>query len=308
MFAPDLHARGLGKLAHNCVLNTLPSLFLGKHSEKSAMHSSRFMRWAMTAALALALFTPQQALHAQTKPKHTDFGQAPESVLWVGNSFFYYNNSMHNAFGQLVASASSDSRVRSTSVTISGSGLDWHDMESLLRPDGLGRYSFVANNEIRFNKAGRQYDTAIMMDCSQCPVHPQLQAAFHDTVRKHAQSLVRAGVRPVLFMSWAYKDKPEMTAQLAEQYTMAANANGALVIPVGLAFAKAIAKRADVELYAADKRHPSPAGTYLGACTVYATLYRKSPVGLTYTAGLGPELATLLQTAAWDAVQEYFRP
>jgi len=41
---------------------------------------------------------------------------------------------------------------------------------------------------------------------------------------------------------------------------------------------------------------------------VYATLYRKSPVGLTYTAGLSPELATLLQAAAWDAVQEYFRP
>ena len=272
------------------------------------MHSSRFMRWATTAAVALALFIPQQALHAQTKPKHADLGQAPESVLWVGNSFFYYNNSMHNAFGLLVASASSDSRVRGTSVTISGSGLDWHDMDSLLRPDGLGRYSFGANNEIRFNKAGRQYDTAIMMDCSQCPVHPQLHAAFHDTVRKHSQSLLRAGVRPVLFMSWAYKDKPEMTAQLAEQYTVAANANGALVIPAGLAFAKAIAKRADVELYAADKRHPSPAGTYLGACTVYATLYRKSPVGLTYSAGLSPELATLLQTAAWDAVQEYFRP
>jgi len=272
------------------------------------MRTVLIIRWATTAVLMLALFTPQQALHAQTKPKHTDLGQAPESVLWVGNSFFYYNNSMHNQFGRLVSSAGSGSRVRSTSVTISGSGLDWHDMDSLLRLDGLGRYSFVGDNEIRFNKAGRQYDTAIMMDCSQCPVHPQLQAAFHDTARKHSQSLVRAGVRPVLFMSWAYKDKPEMTAQLAEQYTLAANANDALVIPAGLAFAKAIAKRADVELYAADKRHPSLAGTYLAACTVYATLYRKSPVGLTYTAGLSPELATLLQTAAWESVQEYFRP
>jgi hypothetical protein len=31
-------------------------------------------------------------------------------------------------------------------------------------------------------------------------------------VRKH-------GARPVYFMSWAYQDKPEMTAQLAEAYT-----------------------------------------------------------------------------------------
>jgi hypothetical protein len=272
------------------------------------MRTPLIIRWTTSLILLLALLIPQQAVHAQTKPKRLELGQAPESILWVGNSFFYYNNSMHNHFGRLVSSAGSGSVVRSTSVTISGSGLDWHDMDSLLRPDGLGRYSFVGDNEIRFNKAGRQYDTAIMMDCSQCPVHPQLQGAFHDAVKKHSESLARGGVRPVLFMSWAYKDKPEMTGSLAEQYTLAGNANDALVIPAGLAFAKAAAKRPDIELYEADKRHPSLAGTYLAACTVYATLYSKSPVGLSYAAGLNPELVSLLQAAAWEAVQEYFKP
>jgi hypothetical protein len=214
---------------------------------------------------------------------------------------------MHNHFGQLVAAAAGK-RVRSTSVTISGAGLDWHDMESLMRPDGLGRYSFVGDNEIRFNKAGRQYDAAIMMDCSQCPVHPQLQEVFHTTVRKHSQTLVKAGVKPMLFMSWAYKDKPDMINGLAEQYTLAGNANDALVIPAGLAFAKAIQRKPELELYENDKRHPSLAGTYLAAATVYATLYRKSPVGLSYNAGLSPEVASLLQTVAWDTVQEYFKP
>ncbi len=271
------------------------------------MHTMLIVRRATTAALLLVLLSLQQTLHAQTKPKRSDLGQSPQSVLWVGNSFFYYNNSMHTHFGNLVASAGSGSSVRGTSATISGSGLDWHDMESLLRPDGLGRYSFVGDNEVRFNKAGRQYDTAIMMDCSQFPIHPQLQDAFHATARKHSRTLAQAGVHPVLFMSWAYKDKPEMTAQLAEQYTLAANANDALVIPAGLAFARAIAKRADIELYQADKRHPSLAGTYLAVCTAYATLYRKSPVGLGYTAGLDKDLATLLQTAAWETVQDYFR-
>jgi len=253
--------------------------------------------------LVMALFAAQAVL-AQTAPKRTDAGAAPESILWVGNSFFYYNNSMHNHFSRLVTAA--QSRVRGTSATISGSGLDWHDMESLLRPNGLVRYSFVGDNEIRFNPPGRQYDTAIMMDCSQCPVHPQLQRAFHDAVRKNSQILAKAGVRPVLFMSWAYKDKPEMTAQLAEQYTVAGNANSALVIPAGLAFASAVAKRPDLELYESDKRHPSLAGTYLAAATVYATLYGKSPVGLSYTAGLSKDTATLLQSSAWEAVQGYF--
>lgn len=270
-----------------------------------------YSHWSKTWLLLLVLaafFWVSPTLHAQTKPRQSDPGVSPDSILWVGNSFFYYNNSMHGHFGLLVASAGAGAKVRGTSSTISGSGLDWHDMDSLLRPNGLGRYSFVGENEIRFNPPGRQFDTSIMMDCSQCPIHPQLQAAFHATVKKNAQTLRQAGVRPVLFMSWAYKDKPEMTAQLAEQYTLAGNANDALVVPAGLAFANAIAKRPDLELYQADKRHPTLAGTYLAACTVYATLYRKSPVGLSYLAGLSPEVATLLQTAAWETVQDYFRP
>ena len=271
------------------------------------MRTHFFTRYAMVLTCLITLLSPLQAASADIKPKKTDLGEAPESVLWVGNSFFYYNNSMHGHFGRLVASAGPSSRVRGTSVAVSGSGLDWHDMDSLLRPGGLGRYSFVGDNEIRFNKPGRQFDTAIMMDCSQCPVHPQLQAAFHETVRKYAQSLVTAGVRPVLFMSWAYKDKPEMTAQLAEQYTMAANANNTLVVPAGLAFAKAIAMSPDIELYEADKRHPSLAGTYLAACTVYASLYGKTPVGLSYTAGLAPDVVKLLQTSAWEALQGYVK-
>lgn len=242
---------------------------------------------------------------AQAQPARLDPSARPESMMWVGNSFFYYNNSMHGHFGQLQSSLGERPAIRSTSVTISGSGLDWHDMESLLRPGGVGRYSFVGDNEIRFNPPGRAYDTVIMMDCSQCPVHPQLQQAFHDTVRKNTQLLASRGIRPVLFMSWAYKDKPEMTQQLADQYTAAGRANGAVVIPAGLAFARSVAQRPDLELYVADKRHPSLAGTYLATCTTYATLLRKSPVGATYTAGLPPETARFLQTVAWETVQAY---
>jgi hypothetical protein len=227
----------------------------------------------------------------------------PAAILWVGNSFFYYNNSLHGHFNQFVASAGQ--RVRSTSVTISGSGIDWHDMGSLLRPNGIGRYSFVGDNEIRFNPPGRQFDTVVMMDCSQCPVHPQLQQTFHDTVAKHAQTIRQQGARPALFMSWAYADKPEMTQQLAEQYTKAGRANDALVIPAGLAFARSIAMRPDINLYVADKRHPTLAGTYLSAATSYAAFYRQSPVGVAYTAGLPADVARALQTAAWEATQAY---
>jgi hypothetical protein len=270
--------------------------------------TSTSIRWAGYLALCLALWTACISAQAQTKPKRLSLGQTPESILWVGNSFFYYNDSMHNHFGRLASASKPRIAMRGTSVTISGSGLDWHDLDSLLRPNGLGRYSFVGDNEIRFNPPGRQFDTTIMMDCSQCPVHPQLQESFHRTSAQYAQTLIKAGIQPVLFMSWAYKDKPDMINGLAEQYTLAGNASNALVIPAGLAFAQAISSKPGLELYQTDKRHSSLAGTYLAACTTYAALLGKSPIGLSYTAGLDADTASFLQTVAWNTVQAYFKP
>ncbi len=260
----------------------------------------------LLACLALALAA---TAHAQTRPKLADSGVAdPASAIFIGNSFFYYNNSMHGHVGQLVRAADAQKRFRAVSVTISGSGFDWHDVGSHFRPNAVSAYSFDANNNIVFNKFDRIFDLAIMMDCSQCPVHPQLGKVFVEYAKKHADTVRSHGAKPVFFMSWAYQDAPQMTQQLAEAYTRAGNENDVFVIPAGLAFARSVAQRPEVNLYAPDKRHPSLAGTYLAANTVYAALFRKSPVGLKYTAGLEEGTARFLQGVAWETVQEYYKP
>jgi hypothetical protein len=191
-------------------------------------------------------------------------------------------------------------------ATIGGSGLDWHDMDNLLRPGGIGTYSFDDQNVVVFNKPGKQFDAVVMMDCSQCPIHPQLKDAFATFAKKDSEIVRAHGMRPVLFMSWAYADKPEMTEGLAEAYTVAGNANDVLVIPAGLAFARVRKLQPELNLYAPDKRHPSPAGTYLATCVTLAALTGRSPVGNSYNMGLDPETTQLLQKAAWDTVQEYY--
>jgi archaellin len=243
---------------------------------------------------------------AQTKPKIRDTGlETVASAIFIGNSFFYYNNGIHGHLSQLLRSADAAAKLRLTMVTISGSGADWHDVASYFRPDAIGKYSFDAGNNIVFTKLDKLFDVAIMMDCSQCPIHPQLRTVFFDYAAKHSATVRKSGAVPVFFMSWAYADKPEMTEELAEAYTQAGNDNDALVIPAGLAFARAVKQLPEVNLYAADKRHPSLAGTYLAASTVYATILKKSPVGLAYTAGLDAATAKALQTIAWETVQEY---
>ncbi len=259
-------------------------------------------------ALGAALMTAAVATPcaAQIKPKVMSSGvERPASAIYIGNSFFYYNNSLHNHVSQFLRAADPAYRFRATSVTISGSGSDWHDVGSYFRPNAVGRYSFNANNNIVFNKIERLFDLAIMMDCSQCPVHPQLRPVFFEHMKLHTDTVRKHGAKPVYFMSWAYADAPEMTVPLADAYTSAANDNDAFVIPAGLAFARAVAKRPDLNLYVADKRHPSVAGTYLAAATTYGALFKNSPVGLKYTAGLNQETAAFLQTMAWETLQEY---
>jgi hypothetical protein len=262
----------------------------------------------IVAALALAAFA--SAAQAQTKPAVTSLGpNFPKTEIFIGNSFFYYNNGMpgHVSLLEKAADPEHKNDYRATMVTIGGSGFDWHDVESYFRPNAIGSYSFDDNNNVVFVKRDKLYDAAVMMDCSQCPIHPTLKTVFTDYAKKNADIVRAHGATPIFFMSWAYADKPEMTAQLAEAYTVAGNANNALVIPAGLAFAKARAKQPELNLYAPDKRHPSLAGTYLAACATFAALTGRSPVGNSYHAGVDEPTAKFLQEVAWQTVQEYYQ-
>jgi hypothetical protein len=258
--------------------------------------------------LFLILLAMATAASAYEAPKVTKTNPLdPKSAIFIGNSFFYYNNSMHGHLRNIISAADKKQPFRGTSVTISGSGLDWHNVEAYFQPNGIGRYSFVGDNKVQFNKLDKLFDLAIMMDCSQCPIHPDLNKIFVEFAKKHSDTVRKHGAEPILFMSWAYADVPEMTEQLADAYVKVGNANNAMVIPAGLAFATSIAMRPDLNLYVPDKRHPSLMGTYLAANVVYTSLFKKSPVGNGYTAGLDPAVAKHLQAVAWDTVKDFFK-
>ena len=95
----------------------------------------------------------------------------------------------------------------------------------------MGSYSFDRNNNVVFNTFTKPFDVVLMMDCSQCPIHPQLQKFFYDYAQKNSEIARKNGARPAFFMSWAYQDKPEMTEQLAAEYTKAGRLHNALVVP-----------------------------------------------------------------------------
>jgi hypothetical protein len=268
--------------------------------------SGRWIGALATVLLLASLALLPGAAAGQTKPKVAPGGlDGPHSILFVGNSFFYFNNGIDGLLWGLSTSGEPPLGLGGTMATISGSSLQWHDVESYFRPNAIGAFSFDAANNVVFNPPGKVFDVTVMMDCSQCPINPALKAQFADTVRKDAEIVRRHDAVPVLFMSWAYADRPEMSAALAEAYTQAGNDNNALVVPAGLAFARVVREHPEIVLYASDKRHPSLAGTYLAAATLYASFSGRSPVDRKYTAGLDERTARVLREAAWATVQAY---
>src|SRR5262245_29527284 len=141
---------------------------------------------------------------------------APESILYVGNSYLSFNNGIAWHVSRLHASSRPKERLRTTSVSITGGGLDWHEVESYFRPNAIASYSFDEANNVVFSDGGKLFDLVLMMDCSQGPIHPLLRQAFVTSARRHSDTARRYGAKPAFLMTWAYADRSEMTALLAD--------------------------------------------------------------------------------------------
>ena len=84
-----------------------------------------------------------------------------------------------------------------------------------------------------------------------------------------APAIRGAGGRPALFLPWTRRSYTGPIDEIAASATAAARAVGGLVIPIGVAWRKALQADVTLPLYGADGYHPAPAGTLLSALTTY---------------------------------------
>jgi hypothetical protein len=120
------------------------------------------------------------------------------------------------------------------------------------------------------------------------------------------------GAQTVLVVMWASTgavDEVGLAQFAAEQAQITAGLQqlvqdlDVLLAPVGPAWEKSLRQRPELGLWGGDNQHASPAGTYLMACVLYATLYQQSPVGLRFTADLPEETALFLQEIAEETTE-----
>lgn len=203
------------------------------------------------------------------------------------------------------------------SLTLAGGDTLYKDVNA---PGGYTFQGHSTNGASLGMIRSRAWDFVVLQEQSQLPSFPQGQvqndvypyaAILNDSIKANDSCTVT-----VFYMTWGrkYGDASNcgfwppvctyagMQAELRRSYLNLANQNNALVAPCGSAWWESILRDSTLELYSPDQSHPSYAGSYLNGCVFYATMYRRSPVGLNFYGVLDTVTAAFLQQVAHDVV------
>lgn len=229
------------------------------------------------------------AVHAQV--------QDSVSVLFIGNSYTA-SNSLPTLLNDLATSLGDV-------VTY-----DSHT------PGGQTFANHAASATVYDKMNDQPWDFVVLQAQSQEPSFPDAQVDVNTLpfAIQLADSIYanRFCSETLFFMTWGRENgDPQwapistfdgMNGRLRNAYMRFADSVDGAVSPVGSAWKHIRDTYPSISLYVGDGSHPSYEGSYLAACTFYASVFRKSPVGAPFIGGLDPVTAERLQIAAATTV------
>lgn len=259
---------------------------------KGALLVSRF---ALVLLLLLGCAGDSRSEEPQTRPPERRDPKEPTlRVLFVGNSLTYANDLplMVQAFARAAGL-----QMHVDSVTMGGFSLDDHWSHGAApRAISNGRWDVVV----------LQHGPSSL---------PGSRVELRASAKKYDRIIRKAGGRPAFYMVWPSLDRFAYFDDVRESYSLAAADVGGIFIPAGEAWRAAWRRDPDAPLYDSDDFHPSLAGSYAAALSIYGMLTGRPPQGLPAqlrlanrrTVDVPPALARLLQEAAAEANRTYGR-
>jgi hypothetical protein len=219
-------------------------------------------------------------------------------VLFIGNSQIYFNDLPRTVEALAESGPQAQPRIKASQLTPGGASLEslWNkgtEKSSARAKIAEEKWDYVVLQE-HFNAKAESFN--------------QYAPLFHELIEKN-------GSKTVFFCTASISTLyPKGFLQMHDmQVAMGKKLN----VPVATAGKAWLSYWGDdptpeqrLALYDADKAHPGKKGSYLYACSLYATLTGHTPVGLTHRvpkqpeATIAPEEAKKFQEAAWRLYQE----
>ncbi len=197
--------------------------------------------------------------------------ETPIRVLFIGNSYTYFNN-LPGVLSEFGTSEGSGPQIVTEMVVAGGATLKQH---------------FEGSRAVRTIREGN-WDYVVLQEQSTLGRSKYINGrptinqpdTFHEFVRLLHEEIKRSGGKTVLMLTWARQSSPQHQATLTNAYMSIGKELGVHVAPVGLVWKEVNERNKDIELFMEDGSHPGPQGTYLAACVMYTTITGKSPVHL----------------------------
>jgi len=213
------------------------------------------------------------------------FEKTDYKVLFVGNSYTYYNDGVDYHLQQMLKADSSSDSIN-------------YDIQKI----AIGSYTLEAHyaDPLTITKIkSEKWNTVVLQEQSTRPINnPEL---FIEYARYLDAEIKKVNAKTVLYMTWPNKDTPSDMDSLAACYQLVGRQLNAPVAPVGKVREYIQNTYPQIELYISDNKHPTLSGTYVSACVFYYILAKKTPVKNTYVpSGMSIENAVAIRKAVND--------
>lgn len=196
------------------------------------------------------------------------------NVLFIGNSYTHYNN-MPKMFEELAKSKGKN--VFADSIAVSGSTLKEH-----------------AERESTYKKIKkRKWDIVIIQGFSRELAQDSLTVATETIpyvkIIMDSIQLNNPCSDFYFYMTWGYLNgiptidefstNQKMQDRIERGYFQMSNSFHVPIAPVGLVWQKVREQHPEFLVYQEDQQHPTPTGSFITASTMYASIFKESPVG-----------------------------
>ena len=196
------------------------------------------------------------------------------NVLFIGNSYTHYNG-MPKMFEYLAKSKGKN--VYADSIAVSSSTLKLHTERASTWK----------------KMKSRKWDVVFIQGFSRELAQDSLTIATEtmpyakmliDSLQKYSPCS-----NIYFYMTWGYfegysQDErnntyDKMQENIRKGYLQMSKAFKFPIAPVGMVWQQVRAENPEIGIYRDDKEHPNPNGSFIAACTFYASIFRESPVG-----------------------------